>query len=109
MATEALFIACLIDVMEHREVTTVDIPGAFMQADMEGETVHMKLEGKMADLPTKINPKLYHKYVTNKKGRTVLYVDILKSLYGTLQAALLFWQNLTSSLQEWDFEEKPYI
>ena len=26
-----------------REVAMVDIPGAFMRADMEGETVHMKL------------------------------------------------------------------
>ena len=47
-----------------------------MQADMEGETVHMKLEGKMADLLTKLEPKLYQKYVTNEKGRTVLYVEL---------------------------------
>ena len=31
-----------------------------------------------------------------------------KALYGTLQASLLFWQNLTSSLQEWGFEVNPY-
>ena len=31
-----------------------------------------------------------------------------KSLYGTLQAALLFWGNLTSILQEWGFEINPY-
>ena len=51
----------------------------------------MKLEGKMEEPPTNLNPKLYRKYVTNKKGRTVLYVELKKSLYGTLQAALLFW------------------
>ena len=69
-----------------------------MQAYMEGETVHMKLEGKMEEPPTNLNPKLYRKYVTNKKGRTVLYVELKKSLYGTLQAALLFWRNLRSLL-----------
>ena len=74
MATEALFLTCLINAMEHRKVATVDIPGAFMQADMEGETVHMKLEGKMTELQTKLDPKLYQKYVTNERGRTVLYV-----------------------------------
>ena len=99
MATEALLLTCLINATEHREVATVDIPVAFMQADMEGETVHMKLEGKMADLLTKLEPKLYQKYVTNEKGRTVLYVELEKSLYGTLEAALLFWRNLTPSLQ----------
>ena len=86
----------------------VDTPGAFIQADMEGETVHMKLEGKMAELLTKLDPKLYRKYVTNEKGITILYVELEKGLYGTLQAALIFWQNLTSSLQEWGFEINPY-
>jgi hypothetical protein len=33
-----------------------------MQADMEG-TVHMKLEGKMAELLVRIDPKLYRKYI----------------------------------------------
>ena len=46
MVTEALFLTCLIDAMEHQKFATVDIPGAFMQVDMEGETMHMKLEGK---------------------------------------------------------------
>ena len=49
-----------------------------MQADMEGETEHMKLEGKMAELLTKLDPKLYRKYVTNEKGKTVLYVELKK-------------------------------
>eukprot|EP00957_Ditylum_brightwellii_P184341 14041164-Ditylum_brightwellii.AAC.1 len=35
VATEALMLSCLIDAMEGRDVATVDIPGAFMQADMD--------------------------------------------------------------------------
>ena len=89
-------------------MATINIPGEFMKVDGEGETVHMKLEGKMADLLTKLEPKLYRKYVTTKKGRMVLYVDLKESLYGTLQAAPLFWRNLTSSLHEWGFEINPY-
>ena len=81
MATEALFLTCLIDAMEHRKVAMVDIPGAFMKIDMEGETVHMKLEGKMTELLTKLNPKLYPKCVTNKRGRMDLYVELKKALY----------------------------
>ena len=80
--------------MKAPKVATVDIPGAFTPADMEGEAVHTKLEAKMAELPTKLDPKLYRKCVTNEKGRTVLYVELKKSLYGTLQAALLFWEKL---------------
>ena len=47
-----------------------------MQADMEGEIVHIKLEGKMAELLTKLDPKLYRKYATNEKGSTFLYVEL---------------------------------
>ena len=62
----------------------------------------------MADLLKKLDPKLYRKYITNEKGTTVLYVDLEKAQYSTLQAALLFWRNLTSILQEWGFEVNPY-
>jgi hypothetical protein len=38
----------------------------------------------------------------------VIYVKLLKALYGTLQAALLFWQDLTSNLESWEFTVNPY-
>ena len=57
-------------------MATVDIDRALMQVEMEDETVHIKLEGEMADLLTKLNPKLYRKYVTNEKGGTVIYVEL---------------------------------
>ena len=85
--------------MEHREVATLDIPGYFIQADMEGETVHIKMKGKMVDILTKLDIKLYCKYITTDNLRPVLYVDLNKSIYGTIQSALLFWRNLTSRLQ----------
>ena len=33
---------------------------------------------------------------------------LLKALYGTLQAALLFWENLSSQLKEWGFKLNPH-
>jgi ribosomal protein L22 len=47
VAIESVMLSCTIDAKERRDVGIVDIPNAFMQADMD-ETVHMKLEGKMA-------------------------------------------------------------
>ena len=55
----------------------------------------MKIEGKMAQLMTKIDPKKYEKYTIMEKGKPVIYVRLLKALYGTLKAALLFWENLS--------------
>ena len=108
VATEALFLTCVIDAMEKRDVVTVDVPAAFMQADMEGPDVHMKLEGNMVRILEKIDPKLYSKYVVIENGKSVIYVKLNKALYGTIQASLLFWKNLTKTLIEWGFEINPY-
>ena len=68
----------------------------------------MKTEGKMAQLMTKIDPKKYEKYTVMEKGKQVIYKILLKTLYGTLKAALLFWENLSDTLQEWGFKINPY-
>jgi hypothetical protein len=74
---------------------------------MEGKVV-MKLEGVMAEVLQKIDPTKYEKYTTRENGKPVVYVILNKALYGTLQATLLFWQNLSSQLQEWGFILNPY-
>ena len=93
MNVEALFITCLIDAMEGREVMTCYIPGTFMQSDMD-EFFHMKLEGEIALLLIQLDP-LYKWFLTYQCGKPVIYTELTKALYGTLQAALLFWQNLS--------------
>ena len=107
VAIEAVMLSCVIDAMERRDVATVDIPGAFMQADME-DIVHMKLEGKMAELLVRIDPQLYRKHIQLERGKQVLYVELKKALYGTLKAALLFWKRLSSQLSKWGFAHNPY-
>jgi hypothetical protein len=72
------------------------------------DKVHMKMEGRMAELLVRLDPKLYRKYVTMEKGKTVLYVELKKVLYSTLKAVLLFWKMLTAQLKEWGFEVNPY-
>jgi hypothetical protein len=107
VAIKLVMLSCLIDTKVHRDVATVDILGAFMQADME-DLVHMKLEGKMAELLVKLDAKLYRKYVQTHNGKEVLYLELKKALYGTLKAALLFWKKLSAQLKEWGFEINPY-
>ena len=101
-------LSCAIDTKEGRYVIVTDIPGAFLHVDMDGE-VHMVLEGTIAELIMKLDPSLYRRYVWHsQKGKPMLYVQLKKALYGTLQAALLFWKLLSTTLQEWGFTINRY-
>ena len=107
VAVESLFISATMDALERRDVATVDIPGAFMQADMVGN-VHVKLEGRLAELLAKIDPVTYNEYIHSTNGQPTMYVKLRKALYGTLQAAMLFWKDLTKTLTDWGFIVNPY-
>ena len=102
VATESVLLSCIIDAKERRDVATVNILGTFMQGDQD-ETVHMRLEGTLAELLTKYDPKLYRQYVVTENNKPILYVELIKALYGTLCASLIFWRKLTSKLVEWGF------
>jgi len=39
----------------------------------------------------------------------MLYIQLKKALYGTLQAALIIWKLLSETLQEWGFTLNPYF
>ena len=106
ISIEALFLTCIVDALEHRCVATCDIPGAFMQADMD-ELIHVKLEGELATLLIRLDPT-YQEYLMTEHGKPVIYAELSKALYRTLQAALLFWKNLTEFLTELGFEPNPY-
>ena len=106
VSLESLFLSCLIDAKEGRDVATVDIPGAFMQAEID-EVLFLKLEGDLARLLIRLDPS-YQAYLTYEGGKPVIYTQLSKALYGTLQAALLFWKNLTEFLLEHGFKPNPY-
>jgi len=105
---EAMMLTCAIDAREGTNVAVTYIPGTFLHADME-QDVHMILEGEIAELIITLKPSLYRKYIwKNKQGIPMLYVQLKKALYETLQAALLFWQLLSKTLMEWGFNLNEY-
>ena len=60
----------MIDAFNKRDVTTVDIPGAFLRTKMpKGEDdVNVIVDGRMAELLAKIAPKTYQEYVHQRQG-----------------------------------------
>ena len=96
-----------MDAIENRYVATCDVPGAFMHSYLD-EQVHLKLEGEIAELLIKVDPT-YAEFVSKEKGKTVIYTELSKALYGTIQAALLFWKNLSTFLiKDQGFQVNPY-
>lgn len=68
VSSNTLFLSCVIDETEERDMTTVTIPSSLMQVDIYGE-VNIKLKGTMADIFTKLDPKLYSKHVRIEGGK----------------------------------------
>jgi hypothetical protein len=91
-------------------VVCFDIPGAFLHAKCKDGDVFMLLEGKLAELMTLVEPKLYHQHVryNNKKGKAMLYVRMSKALYGMLKLALWFYKKLKVDLEAYGFTINPY-
>jgi len=107
LSIEAMVLSCAMDAKENRYIVVSDIPGAFLHTDME-DNVHMLLEETVAEMIIKLDLKIYRKHKWyNKQGKPMLYVQLKKALYGTLQAALLFWKLLSKTLQEWGFVLNP--
>ena len=107
VSIEALYISLAIDANEGRDVATCDVEGAYLHADMK-DLVYMKLEGVMVDFLVQANPERYKDFVTTENGKKVLYVQLLKALYGCIQSALLWWELFSDTLINLGFELNPY-
>ena len=107
VSIESLFLSCTIDAKEGWKVVTCDIPAAFMQTNID-EIIHVRLEGPLAKLLTKVDPELYTKYLMKEGDKDVMYMKLAKALYEMLQATLLFWKDLSVHLIEQGFTLNPY-
>ena len=109
---EGLLITCAIDAKENREVATVDIPNAFVQAPTAREPgedrIIMKIKGDMVDMLLELDTALYTQYVVYENGIKVIYVEVLRAIYGMLHSALLFYKMFRADLEKEGFKFNPY-
>ena len=108
VSLQSVFLTCAIEAYEERDVAVVDIPNAFVQTDHEGETVYMKVRGELAKILVEIAPEIYEKYLVYENGVPVLYLEILRALYGMLESSMLFYKKLLRDLEKEGFEVNPY-
>ncbi len=101
---ESLMLSSLIDAFEGRQVATVDIKGAFLKAKVPEELeLIVKMTGELAQMMCELDSSL----ACDEHG--VLYLRCDKALYGHIEAARLFYDDLHESITErMSFKQNGY-
>ena len=107
IAFKALLYTFMVPTMERRDNATIDLPGHFLQTDMD-ELIILKIQGPLAKLIVEMNPKMWKKHLQYERGRHVIYVKCKKAIYGTINAAILAYRKLVGYLVDWGFEQNFY-
>ncbi len=111
VTTESVVLTPMVDALEERKSAIVDVPNAFIQTVVKDKTKHVIIcvRGMLVDILVKIAPEVYGPYVTrDKRGNKILLLECLTALYGTMIAALLYYQKFTKSLKEEEYVMNPY-
>ena len=110
--TESLFSTCAIDAYESRDIMCLDIPNAFIQAGIpkreKGDRIVMKIRGQLVEWLVELDPETYRDHVVIENGVKVLYVEILRAIYGMLEAALMWYKKFRTDLEGIGFVFNPY-
>ena len=108
VSLEALLCSLIIDAHEERDVAIFDVPGAYLHAEVpEDKMIHMKLRDDFVDIMCEVNDK-YTPFIHYENGKKVLYLKVLRALYGCIESAMLWYNLFAKSLQTLGFEINPY-
>ena len=110
--TESVMLTATVEAKERRDVATFDIPNAFIQThvdekDNHGDRIIMKIRGAMVDMLIEVDPS-YEDYVVEERGQKILYVHILRAIYGMLMSGLLFYKKFRASIEKIGYKVNPY-
>ena len=105
VSTSVVMTVFSIAAYEKRNAVVVDIGGAYLNADMNtGTLVYMRLDATMSRMMMKLDPG-YEQFVDNK-GCIVVRLD--KALYGCVESAALWYENLSDTLGELGYVKNEY-
>ena len=108
LSLDGLIGSLLIDVHEKRDVATCDVPGAFLHPNLPpGKRLFLCLREQMVDIMCRVNPE-YKNHVRHHKGKKILYVKVIRSIYGCIEAALLWYELYDRTLEGEGFKLNPY-
>jgi hypothetical protein len=89
---------------------TNDVPNAFVQTPIpqDGEKIIMKIRGQLVDLLLEIAPESYEPFIVHENNKMVLYVRMLRALYGMLIASILYYKKFRKDIEGSGFHVIPY-
>ena len=107
-STKALTENLFIYLMEKRDVTIFDLPGYFLQTALPADKfLLMRIRYEFVDVMCEVNPKNIP-YVRYDNGKKVPYVNILKSIYGCIESAFLWYKLYSETLEGMGFVINTY-
>jgi hypothetical protein len=68
----------------------------------------MKIRGALVDILVEMSPETYKDFVVYEKGQKVLYVRMLRALYGMLISSLLYYKKFLKDIKSIGFKVNPY-
>eukprot|EP00957_Ditylum_brightwellii_P176255 13420589-Ditylum_brightwellii.AAC.1 len=88
----------------------MDTPNAFVQTDIPERTekVIMKIRAVLVDILINLCSGVYEEHIVTERGKKVLYVKMLKALYGMLVSSLLWYKKFCKDLKSIEFKVDPY-
>ena len=109
VSLEALFLTIIVDAHEGRSVVTFVAPGAYQHVDMIKENrILLKLRGYCFDIMCQVNSE-YEQNVSYEDGEKVLYLLVLREIFGCINPALLWFNLFSTTIQDLDFRNKTLL
>ena len=102
-------VSCVaVDSYEGRDVAIFNVIGSYLNANTHDEKyVRLNLEDKFMDIMCDVNPD-HILNIRHKNGNTVIYLRILKAMYGCIESSLLWYELYENNLKELGFIINPY-
>jgi hypothetical protein len=96
---QSIMMVLAIGAAEDRHTLLIDITGAYLEADMEGEVVTVHMDAQMAAAAVEAMPELA---VFLRKDGTMDH-EAVKAIYGCIQSAKLWYNKLVGVLKDMGF------
>ena len=106
ISNDSLMALLTVSSAERRKIISWNVDGAYLLADQD-DFVIVKFTGESVDVLCDVDEG-YKQYVSIENGKKVLYLQLLKALYGCLRFALLWYELYSSKLQGMGFILNPY-